>query len=258
MPMYWDAYLADTTHLTCEENGAYLLLLAAMWRRDGSIPNDDKDNARITRLTIGKWRKAKARLGDLLIIDENSITQKNLQKIWKNTQEKIAKNVQNGAKGGRPKSKENKDLAKANGFNSLNPNETIPEPEPEPYKPKGFKKGSVVGEIMFDARDQLANSEVEYIFDQKKWFSENEILFLEETHPNIDIRAKLEDDSFRKWAFTEDPQLPKNPANNFFAKQGRVATAHDSLMDKYAKGKTMTFGDLSHLTAALDAKGKHH
>ena len=43
MPMYWDAYIADTTHLSTEEHGAYLLLLAAMWRRDGSVPDDDKD-----------------------------------------------------------------------------------------------------------------------------------------------------------------------------------------------------------------------
>ena len=62
MPMYWDAYLADTTHLTTEEHGAYMLLLAAMWRRDGSVPDDDKDNARIIGLTVAKWRKIKARL----------------------------------------------------------------------------------------------------------------------------------------------------------------------------------------------------
>ena len=89
MPMYWDAYLADTTHLTTEEHGAYMLLLAAMWRRDGSVPDDDKDNARIIGLTVAKWRKIKSRLSVFLIVKDGMITQKNLQKIWENTQEKI-------------------------------------------------------------------------------------------------------------------------------------------------------------------------
>ena len=69
MPMYWDAYLADTTHLTTEEHGAYMLLLAAMWRRNGWVPDDDKDNARILGLTPAKWRKIKARLSGFLIFD---------------------------------------------------------------------------------------------------------------------------------------------------------------------------------------------
>ena len=33
MPFLVDAYIADTTHLSLEEHGAYLLLLFAMWRR---------------------------------------------------------------------------------------------------------------------------------------------------------------------------------------------------------------------------------
>ncbi len=131
MPMYWDAYLADTTHLTTEEHGAYLLLLAAMWRRNGTVPDDDKDNARILGLTKTKWLKVKIRLSDVLIFENNHISQKKLQITWKKTQETIEKNRVNGAKGGRPKSNKNNNLDKAVGFVSHNPNETIPEPEPD-------------------------------------------------------------------------------------------------------------------------------
>lgn len=132
MPMFWDAYIADTTHLTTEEHGAYLLLLAAMWRRNGWVPDDDRDNARILGLTPAKWKRIKARLSEFLVFEDGHITQKNLLKIWEITQEKIKKNRENGAKGGRPKSTKNKDLAKANGSVADNPSETIPEPEPEP------------------------------------------------------------------------------------------------------------------------------
>lgn len=152
MPMYWDSYLADTTHLTTEEHGAYLLLLAAMWRRDGSVPNDDRDNARILGLTKGKWRKIKERLAPFLTITDDEITQEKLQKTWKNTQEKIKKNRENGAKGGRPKTKENRDLAKANGSVSVNPNESIPEPEPEPYLDgDGSARAHTRGDLPSDA-----------------------------------------------------------------------------------------------------------
>lgn len=131
MPIYWDAYLADTTHLTTEEHGAYLLLLAAMWRRNASVPDDDKDLARITGLSVTKWRKVKARLNGFLVFADGEISQKKLEKTWKNCSAKIEKNRANGALGGRPKVKENKDIAKANGLPYTKPDETIPEPEPE-------------------------------------------------------------------------------------------------------------------------------
>jgi uncharacterized protein YdaU (DUF1376 family) len=130
--MYWDAYLADTTHLTTEEHGAYLLLLAAMWRRNGSVPDDDKDNARILGLTVAKWRKVKARLAEFLIVSGGMITQKKLQETWENTQEKIEKNRRNGAAGGRAAASNNNNLDQANANETLSPKATIPEPEPEP------------------------------------------------------------------------------------------------------------------------------
>lgn len=81
MPMYWDAYLADTTHLTTEEHGAYLLLLAAMWRRNGCVPDDDKDNARILGLSASKWRKTKSRFQETIsgfVVSDGFIYQEKL------------------------------------------------------------------------------------------------------------------------------------------------------------------------------------
>lgn len=143
MPMYWDAYLADTTHLSTEEHGAYMLLLGAMWRRNGTVPDDDTDNARILGLSKAKWRKVKARLAEKptsIFCQDGFISQKKLKKTWEKTQEKIQVNRENGALGGRPVLNKNKDLDKANGSDSLNPNETIP--EPEPYKEKRDTKVS--------------------------------------------------------------------------------------------------------------------
>lgn len=154
MPMFWDAYLADTTHLTTEEHGAYLLLLAAMWRRDGSVPDDDRDNARIVGLTKARWMKVKARLSEFLIFENDTISQKNLQKNWKKTQENIQKNRTNGSKGGRPQSSKNKDIAKANGSVSDNPNETIPEPEPKPYRESSSEDSHSAREL--DLGDEAA------------------------------------------------------------------------------------------------------
>jgi uncharacterized protein YdaU (DUF1376 family) len=147
MPMYWDAYLADTTHLTTEEHGAYMLLIAAMWRRNGSVPDDDKDNARILGLSPAKWRKVKARLTSTISgfrVEFGMITQEKVQKTWKITQEKIDKNRLNGAMGGRAASSKNNDLGQADAANSQERNLSIPEPEPEPepYKEKRDTKVS--------------------------------------------------------------------------------------------------------------------
>ena len=57
-PLWTDAYLGDTSHLTTTEHGAYLLLLITAWRsKDGQLPDDDKLLARFTRTTPGQWKK---------------------------------------------------------------------------------------------------------------------------------------------------------------------------------------------------------
>lgn len=60
LPLWTDAYLGDTNHLTTIEHGAYLLLLMTAWRsKDGMLPNDDKLLSRYAKLTLGQWKRIK-------------------------------------------------------------------------------------------------------------------------------------------------------------------------------------------------------
>lgn len=76
MPLWTDAYLGDTTHLTTIEHGAYLLLLIAMWRTaDNSLPGEDKMLARYTRLNAAQWARVKPVLMPFFREKEGRITQ---------------------------------------------------------------------------------------------------------------------------------------------------------------------------------------
>lgn len=60
IPLFGDAYLADTHHLTLEEHGAYLKLLMIAWRMDGcALPDDDMRLAKMLGVTKAKWAKLK-------------------------------------------------------------------------------------------------------------------------------------------------------------------------------------------------------
>lgn len=56
MPMYWGDLLADTTHLSTAEFGAYCLLIAAYWQGRQPLPDDDDRLARIVKLDAKAWK----------------------------------------------------------------------------------------------------------------------------------------------------------------------------------------------------------
>ncbi|EGY01392.1 hypothetical protein AZA_88703 [Nitrospirillum viridazoti Y2] len=84
IPLFTDAYLGDTTHLTTIEHGAYLLLLMSMWRTaDCSLPADDKLLARYARLTTGQWARIKPTLMPFFTEEEGRIRQGRLTDEYK-------------------------------------------------------------------------------------------------------------------------------------------------------------------------------
>jgi uncharacterized protein YdaU (DUF1376 family) len=48
-------FIADTTHLSCEERGAYIALIMHYWR-NGGLPDDDERLARIVGLDAMRWQ----------------------------------------------------------------------------------------------------------------------------------------------------------------------------------------------------------
>lgn len=93
MPLLVDKYLGDTTHLTTEQHGAYLLLLMAMWKSDGRLPNDDEQLRAITRLERARWRVFRPVLMALLRANDGDefVTQKRLSEELARSKEIVEK-----------------------------------------------------------------------------------------------------------------------------------------------------------------------
>lgn len=80
MKLYIADYLADTTHLTRDEHGAYLLLLMALWRAGGKLPRDPAKLARITKCTAAEWEEIAPVVMEFFKVSGGSITQKRASK----------------------------------------------------------------------------------------------------------------------------------------------------------------------------------
>ena len=64
-------FLAETSDLSCQEAGAYSLILIAMWNRQGYLPNDDKVLQRVARCNRRQWSRIKRSVQEKLVVTED-------------------------------------------------------------------------------------------------------------------------------------------------------------------------------------------
>ncbi len=93
IPLFGDAYLADTRHLTLEEHGAYLQLLMIAWRSPGcALPDDDKRLAMMLGITTKKWAGLKPTVMAFWALNGDGWQQKRLLKERRFVAEKSEQN----------------------------------------------------------------------------------------------------------------------------------------------------------------------
>ena len=90
-PLATDAYLADTTHLSATEHGAYLLLLMTMWRAGGRLPNNPAKLARFARLSPTQFKRVWPVLEGFFFEDGDQIGQGKLDDFLDAVRQKSVK-----------------------------------------------------------------------------------------------------------------------------------------------------------------------
>lgn len=145
MPLYIGDYLQDTTRLTTEQHGAYMLLIMDYWT-NGPLPDDDAALAHVTRLQPAAWKKTRHVIARFFSIEDGVWRHKRIDEEREKASQFIAKQKANGSKGGRPRKNPNHNpnesqeetQKKPMGFDRDNPNHNpneSPSPSPTPVNP---------------------------------------------------------------------------------------------------------------------------
>lgn len=87
LPLKTDALLADTTHMSAEEFGAYVRILIVMWRQKARLPDDPVELARIAGVPLPRWNKIAERVMRPMTIGGGIVSQKRLTDTWLRSEE---------------------------------------------------------------------------------------------------------------------------------------------------------------------------
>lgn len=131
MPIYIGDYLADTSHLTTEEHGAYLLLMFHYWRT-GPLPSDERRLMSIAGISGDAWSIAWALLKGFFVPGEDgALHHKRIDHELKEASEKRQKSTERAEKAARARWGDAPSIAQASPQALL---EQCPSPSPSPKK----------------------------------------------------------------------------------------------------------------------------
>lgn len=136
LPLFTDAYIADTAHLTNEEHGAYLRLLMFAWRAPQCrLHDDDVRIARMLGLTAKKWAALKPSVMAFWILENGFWTQKRLAREHQFVTRQTETRRASGSRGGTAKALKDKEAGLASlqsGQQQNDGKQVAPTPTPTP------------------------------------------------------------------------------------------------------------------------------
>lgn len=94
MPLKIDALIADTTHMTTLEFGAYCKILFAMWRHGARLKDDGAELALIAGVTNAKWDKIAEKVRRPLTSAGGEVSQHRMTSTWLEVKKLRAKRAQ--------------------------------------------------------------------------------------------------------------------------------------------------------------------
>lgn len=181
LPLKTDALLADTTHMSPAEFGAYCRILFVMWRHGGSLKEDDGELAAIAGLTPVKWQRIKERVMRPMTSAGGSISQKRLTDTWMQVQEVRRKRAEAADRRWSPKGRANamqvhqqkQSNSNANQNQKKNTTSSVERessgagmhlhPSEQAEKPEGATEGN-----MLKRPDQVSRTELAALYEKQR------------------------------------------------------------------------------------------
>jgi uncharacterized protein YdaU (DUF1376 family) len=142
LPLFTDALLGDTVHLSTRQFGAYMLMLIVAWRsKDCALPDDDVFLAKITRMDRRSWNSDKA---TLLAFWKKDVNQKWVQGRLKDERKYVEEVSNKNAKNVRGRWLKDKQTGDTTVIPNAYQNDT-PTPTPTPTPKKDPPKAPATG-----------------------------------------------------------------------------------------------------------------
>lgn len=129
MPVYIGDELAETSHLTAEEYGAYATLKMHYWQH-GRLPADDERLARIARCNPERWDSVKQSIWNLF---EDDWRLPRLEALRAEAEETHRRRSEAGKKGGRPRNDEKPGYKPGFSEEKAGPKQSKPQPHTPAY-----------------------------------------------------------------------------------------------------------------------------